>query len=86
MAERIRVQVCSGRRIRAQKQSGAGSFILLHVPAKVRFRFTVTTTVALPAGRLSRSSHPANPQRYGDSGGQGVRLIAKQLGVSPMTV
>jgi hypothetical protein len=43
MAERIRVQVRSGRRIRAQKQSGAVSLILLRVRAKVRFRVAVTT-------------------------------------------
>ena len=46
MAERVRLQGRSGRRIRAPKQSGAVSFILFRVRAKVQlvqFRATVTT-------------------------------------------
>jgi hypothetical protein len=45
MAERDRLQGRSGRRIRAQKQSGAVSFILFRVRAKVQlvqFRATMT--------------------------------------------
>ena len=43
LAERERVQGRSGDRIRAPKQSGAVSFILLPVRAKVRFRVTMTS-------------------------------------------
>ena len=59
MAERVRLQNRSGRRIRAQKYpGGAGSFNLVHVRPKVRFRGTAdagSTLSAQAAYRRRRS-------------------------------
>jgi hypothetical protein len=62
MAERDRLQGCSRRRIRTPKQSGAVSFILFRVRAKVQlvqFRATMTTwqeSGGSPAGSRAATS------------------------------
>ena len=72
MAERERVQGRSGGRIRAPKQSGAVSFILLPVRAKVRFRVTMTS----PRPRMSsnRISDPCAPTPMKTAWGWSAKL------------
>src|SRR5262245_23554711 len=84
MAERDRLQDRSGRRIRAPKQSGAVSFILFRVRAKVQlvqFRATIT-------GRRGRAVKRTAPDKtrgiqWRGNGCLGLRMAPYTPRLSP---